>query len=116
MIMKAVIRCTLLAVFLGSLSAVAAAGDAGNEPAMRTVKFADLDLSQATGVLALYKRIQFAAQQVCEPLTGRDLNSIVPWKRCQEQAIARAIADVSAPLLTSYYLTKSVPSAIIARR
>jgi len=114
--MKAVIRCTLLAVFLGSLSAVAAAGDAGYEPATRAVKFADLDLSHAAGVLALYKRIQYAAQEVCEPLISRDLNSIVTSKRCKEQAIAHAVADVNAPLLTSYYLTNSPPSPIIARR
>jgi UrcA family protein len=116
MFMKAVMRCTLLAVFLGSLSAVAAAGVAGDEPAMRTVKFADLDLSHAAGVLALYKRIQYAAQEVCEPLIARDLQAIAISKRCMEQAISRAVADVNAPLLTSYYLTESSPSPIIARR
>ena len=59
--MKSVIRCTLLAVFLGSLSAVVAAGEVGDDSAMRTVKFADLDLSHTAGALALYNRIQHAA-------------------------------------------------------
>jgi UrcA family protein len=114
--MKSVIRCTLLAVFLGSVSAIAAAGAPGDEPPMRTVKFADLNLSHPAGALALYKRIQHAAQEVCEPLIARDLQSNPISKRCREQAIARAVADVNAPLLTSYYLTKSPPSPIIARR
>jgi UrcA family protein len=88
--MKSVISCTLLAVFLGSLSAVAAAGGPGDEPAKRTVKFAELDLSQAAGAVALYMRIQRAAQEVCEPLIARDLHSIAISKRCAEQAIACA--------------------------
>jgi UrcA family protein len=117
--MKSVIRCTLLAVFLGSLSALAAAGAPGapgDEPAKRMVKFADLDLSEAAGVVALYVRIQRAAQEVCEPLISRDLHSIAISTRCAEQTIAHAVAEVNAPLLTSYYLTKSPPTAIIARR
>jgi UrcA family protein len=114
--MKSVIRCTLLAVFLGSLSALAAAGAPGDEPAKRTVKFADLDLSEAAGVAALYVRIQRAAQEVCEPLISRDLHSIAISKRCAEQTIAHTVVEVNAPLLTSYHLTKSTPTAIIARR
>jgi UrcA family protein len=114
--MKSVIRCTFLAVFLGSLSALAAAGAPGDEPAKRTVKFADLNLSEAAGVVALYVRIQGAAQEVCEPRISGDLHSIAISKGCAKQAIARAVADVNAPLLTSYYLTKSTPTAIIAQR
>jgi UrcA family protein len=114
--MKSVIRCTLLAVFLGSLSAVVAAGEVGDDSAMRTVKFADLDLSHTAGALALYNRIQHAAQEVCAPLIARDLKAIATSKRCTKQAIARAVAAVNAPLLTSYYLTKSSPSPTIARR
>jgi UrcA family protein len=114
--MKSAIRCTLLAVFLGSLSALAAASAPGDEPARRTVKFEDLNLSEAAGVVALYVRIQRAAQEVCEPLISRDLHSIAISNGCAERAIAHAVADVNAPLLTSYYLTKSAPTAIIARR
>jgi UrcA family protein len=114
--MKSVIHCTLLTMFLGSLCAVATAGAAGDEPATRTVKFADLDLNHSAGVVALYNRIQHAAREVCEPMNARDLQSIAVSMRCREQAIERAVADVNAPLLTTYNLTKSAPTATIARR
>jgi UrcA family protein len=115
--MKSVIRCTLLAALLGSLGTLAtAAGTPSDEPANHTVKFADLNLSEAAGVAALYVRIQNAAQQVCEPFISHDLHSIAISKGCAQQAIARAVANVNAPLLTSYYLGKSAPTAIIAKR
>jgi UrcA family protein len=113
--MKSAIRHTIFAVFLGSLSALAAAGP-GDEPAKRTVHFADLDLSHGAGVAVLYSRIQSAAREVCRPANARELKSIMIARQCVEQATARAVAEVNAPMLTSYYLQKTGVPLTVARR
>jgi UrcA family protein len=109
--MKSAIRHTIFAVFLGSLSALAAAGP-GDEPAKRTVYFADLDLSHGAGVAVL----QSAAREVCRPANARELKSIMIARQCVEQATARAVAEVNAPMLTSYYLQKTGVPLTVARR
>ena len=114
--MKSAIRWTLLAVFLGSLSAAAAAGDRGAELLTRTVSFADLDLTRGPGVVALYARIRSAAQQVCGTVDARQLEAITNSHRCTKQAIARAVREVNAPTLTSYYLAKTNATINIAQR
>jgi len=114
--MKSAICWTLLAVFLGSLSATAAAGDRGDEPLTQKVSFADLDLTRSPGVAALYVRIRSAAQQVCGPVDGRQLEALTNFHRCTKQAIARAVRDVNAPTLTTYYLAKTNTTINIAQR
>jgi UrcA family protein len=113
--MKTAIPCTLLALLLSSLSAAAAAVELG-EFATRTVCFADLDLTRSAGVAVLYARIQSAAREVCEPLIARALESVERSHRCTEQAIARAVADVNAPALTSHYLAKTRQTITLAQR
>jgi UrcA family protein len=114
--MKSAIRWTLLAVFLGSLSAVAAAGTRGDEPLTQKVRFADLDLTHTPGAAALYARIQSAARQVCGPVDVRQLQALTKAHRCTIQAIARAVREVNAPTLTSYYLGKTNATIKIAQR
>jgi UrcA family protein len=116
--MKSAIRWTLLAVFLGSLNAAAAAAsaDRGDEPPTQRVSFADLDLTRGPGVAALYARIRSAAQQVCGPVDARQLEALTSSHRCTEQAIARAVSDVNAPMLTGYYLAKINATIKIAQR
>jgi UrcA family protein len=115
MTMKIAISCTLFAVLMGSLSAVSAAGEPGNEPAKRVVHFADLDLSGNAGVAVLYARIRHAALEVCEPVYDNRWHSIIARNRCMTQAIARAVADVNAPMLTSYHLTKTGQKITLAQ-
>ena len=94
---KTAIQCMLLAMLLGSLSAGAAAGKLSDGVVKRTVGFADLDLTRRAGAAALYARIESAAGQVCAPLDDhRVLASIPHARRCKEQAIASAVADVNA--------------------
>ena len=99
----------LLAVVASPLTAVAMQAGPDPEPARRVVNFADLDLSRDSGVATLYSRINAAAREVCRPqdfwserMRGFD---------CRYEAVARAIADVNSPALTSYYLTKSKTTA-----
>jgi UrcA family protein len=105
---KTAVASALLAMSLISLnsSAGSVAHDDGGVPSRR-VSFADLDLTRSTGVSTLYARIKAAAAEVCQP----EFDGVVPEhvqiiRRCREQAIARAIVDVNAPALTSYYLAR----------
>jgi UrcA family protein len=115
MTMKIAISCTLFAVLMGSLNAVSAAGEPGNEPAKRVVHFADLDLTGNAGVAVLYARIRYAALEVCEPVYDNRWHSIIARNRCMTQAIARAVADVNAPMLTSYHLAKTGQKITLAQ-
>jgi UrcA family protein len=103
--MKTAIPCALLVMLLSSLSAAAAAVESG-EVATRRVSFADLDLTRSAGAAVLYARIKSAAAEVCEPINVREVASVMRSHGCAQQAIARAVADVNAPALTSYYLAK----------
>jgi UrcA family protein len=96
-------------ILLGSLSAIATAAVERNDGvATRRVNFADLDLARNEGAATLYSRIKSAARQVCDPLVVYALrDSMLRMHRCEEDAIARAVADVNAPVLTSYHREKT---------
>jgi UrcA family protein len=86
-----------------ALYAVAPAGLAAAPPddvRRQVVRFADLDLTRPAGAQELYHRIQYAARDVCETS-----DRLGPDRRCIEQAIARAIAEVGTPLLRTRHLT-----------
>jgi UrcA family protein len=78
-----------------------AAAPPNNVPA-EVVKFADLDLTRPAGAEELYRRIRHAARDVCEPLNA-DHYDFYADTACSKSAIARAIRDVGAPLLTEHH-------------
>lgn len=114
--MKSAIRTALAAVLLGSVSAIATAGNATTEVPQRTVQYSDLNLASPSGVVVLYQRIRAAARVVCEPLIFSDLQWRAEGQRCTHEAIQRAVYEVNAPLLTGYYLAKNRPAVAVARR
>jgi len=114
--MKTASRCTLLALLVGSLNALAGGAALADVPTQRTVHFADLDLTQNAGSELLYGRIKVAAREVCEPVNIRELAFIAAANRCMEQAIARGIAKVDAPALTNYFSAKTGKSMSVARQ
>jgi UrcA family protein len=98
-------RSTLLAsAMLSSLAANA--GDLG-EARQVTVSYADLDLKTTADVQRLYQRIDTAAAFVCRDLDTKDLSGRHVWKQCLNDAVARAVLDVNAPLLTVHYEAKN---------
>lgn len=87
------------------MSTLAATSAEHFDVSRRTVNFADLDVSRSAGAAVLYSRIRSAARDVCEPAIARE--SMSRTIRCMDAAIARAVADVNAPALTSYHLAKT---------
>ena len=115
--MKSLIRGTLLGVSLCTLSALAAAQPPSDAPRTLTVRYGDVDLTRIDGAIALYQRLRHAAREVCAPAVTSDRIAAGLARSCEEHAIAQAVADVNAPLLTSYFLGKSaVASPALARR
>ena len=117
--MRIAIPGLLLSTLLGSLSACtdAVAAEQAAEVATRRVGYADLDLTRDAGAAALYSRIHFAARQVCEPVSAAWTWKVLePARRCIEAAITRAVADVNAPALTTYYLAKTGQSIDLAEK
>ncbi len=71
-------------------------------PPTQTVRYADLDLSTASGASTLYRRIKGAALTVCGT-EGGSLVEIAHWHGCVNAAIGEAVASVNSPLLTALY-------------
>jgi UrcA family protein len=70
----------------------------------RVVRYSDLDITRTSGAAALYARIEAAARSVCQPAFGfPETRMEGELRKCQRQAIDRAVNDVNAPLLTSHY-------------
>ena len=89
---------TALFGFLGLGVCVAAPADPSGES--RTVRFADLDISNPSGAHVLYRRIQAAAEVVCSHyflLTDTDK------ARCVREATADAVARINQPALSAVY-------------
>ena len=82
----------------------ASAASAADLPHSRNVHYADLNLDRPADVATLYRRIAFAAQDVCGPreLTGSHLPE-PGYQLCFEDAVAHAVARVDRPALSAYH-------------
>jgi UrcA family protein len=85
------------ALLFGGSAATLAAPTLVGEVATKTVRFADLDISTASGAEALYERIVTAARMVCR---DAGLNLVA---ECRARAIADAVRGVASPLLSSVH-------------
>jgi len=108
---------TRKAVYLGVLGAVALLANVsvmasntsqvyeeGNDYAT-TVRFDDLNLDRQAGAETLYKRLESAARRVCGARqTGSVfLHDTRDWKRCQADALQRAVARIDNTHLTAVH-------------
>jgi UrcA family protein len=92
--------------FLGLGLCVVAAADPSAES--RTVKFADLDISNPSGAHVLYRRIRAAAQVVCSYyFFATDTDKA----RCVRDATADAVTRINQPALSAVYNANNKTSA-----
>ena len=110
------LRGLIATAIFGSLGlglCVVAAADPSAES--RTVKFADLDISNPSGALVLYRRIRAAARVVCSyhfflTDTGK--------ARCVRDATADAVTRINQPALSAVYNANnktSAPSRLVSQ-
>lgn len=65
------------------------------QPNVRTVNYADLDLSRTEGQAALESRLRAAVKQVCGRPGVRNLKEMIERRECRRIASAQAKADMS---------------------
>jgi UrcA family protein len=71
------------------------------------VSYHDLDLTQFEGAEALYDRIVRASREVCGKIGPWPIDTAAIVHECRNNATARAVADVNAPMLTTYYAARN---------
>jgi UrcA family protein len=77
------------------------------EPLTKVVSYADLNLNGEPGAQTLYGRLRMAATQVCTPFRGNSLSERTHWSECFNLALARSVAEIDAPMLTAYHLSRT---------
>jgi UrcA family protein len=88
------------------------------ESLTKVVSYADLNLNGAAGARTLYGRLRMAATQVCAPFRGDTLREKTNWRDCFDPALARAVEEIDAPMLTAYHLSqtgKTGPATRVAK-
>jgi UrcA family protein len=105
--MKRLATVSIVALTLSVAHAERALATADAELPSRVVNFSDLDLSKPAAAAALYSRIEFAASSVCDARAGYGLANAARWRQCVKSSVARAVAEVHAPLLTAYHLART---------
>ena len=100
-----------LAVLTGSLGMALAAGAAAvtvdNDVPSLVVRYDSQALATDSGVQHLYRRILFAATQVCPEVSIKDLGANARAQACRAQAVAHAVQHIGNARLASLYATSS---------
>ena len=77
----------------------------GYEAVTRTVRYADLNLTESEAAVTLYKRIKSAAAEVCAaPVASGVIDPFARRLRCEREAIAHAVELVNAGKLTKVHM------------
>jgi UrcA family protein len=67
------------------------------------VRYAGLDLTQPRDAQRLYRRIQTAAQLVCENYKPEGASGLTRYQACINNAVARAVEDVNSTQVTEIH-------------
>ena len=78
-------------------------------------------LDTDAGVAALYARLKGAANNVCAPLEGRDVQTKFRHRDCVATAVSRAVAQIGNPAVSAYHVAMNFAAdtrgtAVVARR
>ena len=104
--MKTIRICAIALTLAATLPAFAEPAH-DEEPRQLTISYAGLNLGSHEGVAKLYTRIRVAAESVCHDLNTREPGTRRRlWEKCINSAITSAVADVNAPMLTTYASAK----------
>jgi UrcA family protein len=110
--LRGLVATAIFAVLAPSLSTVSAADPSSGS---RTVRFADLNISNPSDARLLYMRILAAAQVVC---SYHSFATDADKASCVHDAIADAVTKVDQPALSAVYNAKNktrVPSSLVSR-
>lgn len=95
---RLILTATIFAALTCSIATLSFASDSLDALQVK-VKYGDLDVSSASGAATLYKRIQGAAETVCQALKNPDLYPRKLFYICMKKAISNAIIEANEPVL-----------------
>ena len=98
---KQIAMATIASICVAS-AAMGAHADELNAPT-RTVRYSDLNLDTPAGISVLYKRIRYAAEEVCGDASWRGLAEAAAAKACVDHAVYVSVHSVNNAKLTSEY-------------
>jgi UrcA family protein len=99
--MKKTVVLASVALLAGSLTGMAHATSTVRGVERQVVHYADLNLENEADAAILFSRIKSAARKVCGlGISPLPLAMQYHLQMCADDATARAVADVNAPLLT----------------
>jgi UrcA family protein len=101
---RLLLGATLLA---SALSGAAFAAQPSDGAPRVHVRYSDLDLRTEQGSSALYQRITSAAREVCGSVDIRDLTGLTANRKCQSEAVARAVSDLNSPQLAMVHAART---------
>jgi UrcA family protein len=108
------LRTLVAGAILGALALTFATVSSAEEdftPPQVSVKFADLDVSTSQGAVALYRRIQSAADNVCWRMYQSNEAYKLNKDACLQKVIADAVTKVHEPALSAVFASKYGVSA-----
>ena len=106
-----IIRHVMTAAIVGTLvSGFALPAGAADTTRSITVKFGDLNVSNAEGAAALYARIRSAAKSVCAPEQSPSDPFSTDFRACVHKAIADAVTKVNRMELYTVYNQHNTPA------
>lgn len=88
---------------LAALAALPALAQSSEDKQL-TVQYGDLHLDRPEGVLALYHRIELAAENVCGDVEGQGLAARAQWRACRDDALDAGVASMRNPALAKLHL------------
>jgi UrcA family protein len=103
------ISTRLLVSIIGTLALASAllaphATYADDQRPTAAVRYGDLNLDTRAGVDTLFRRIQVAAQEVCQEYEPRGtFAASAAHQLCMRNAISDAVRNVGSPALAAYY-------------
>jgi UrcA family protein len=99
---------TLVSVVALGLPAISSAGvlDSGAENGKISVSYADLDLTQSSGVVTLYSRLKSAAKHACGTtslIEAGSVQRVQQSKACYNSLLGRAVAKLENERLSAIH-------------
>jgi UrcA family protein len=98
---KQIAMASVAAICVASAT-MAVHADELNAPT-RTVRYADLNLDTPAGISVLYKRIRYAAEEVCGDAKWRGLAEAAAAKACVDHAVYVSVHSLNNVKLTNEY-------------
>jgi UrcA family protein len=109
--MKNLTTLVAIATFAAGIL-TAAQANADSERYTQTVRFADLNTTNAGDTTLLYHRVVLAAHGVCSDLdVTASVAATMRFARCWQSAVKNAVAKINLPTLTAYAAARGLVPA-----